>query len=459
MPSEPITISEGRPGPLDKLLSIFATVRPGEGVTSLLLAVNVFLLLASYYLLKTIREPLILGEGGAEIKSYAAAGQAILLLGVVPAYGAFAASVNRIRLIGWVTLFFIVNLVIFYAFGTAGAHVGIVFFLWVGIFNVLVIAQFWSFANDLFTEDQGKRLFPIVGVGSTLGAWVGSKAASELFAIFDPAAAPYRLMLIAAAGLGACILLSNIINTRSARTADSRQAEKAAKPLGKEGGFKLVFSNRYLLLIAFLILLLNVVNTTGEFILGKVVTEQTTEAVAAQQLAPEQQEAEIKQRIGVFYGDFFSYVNLLTFLMQSFLVSRLFKWIGVRGALFILPCIALGSYSLILTVPILGIIRIAKILENSTDYSIMNTTRHALFLPTSREAKYKAKAAIDTFFWRVGDMLQAGIVFVGTSLAFGTSQFALVNVCFVVIWLVIVVAIRREHKKISAEKTALPAAA
>jgi AAA family ATP:ADP antiporter len=300
---------------------------------------------------------------------------------------------------------------------------------------------------------------PIVGVGSTLGAWVGSKAASELFAIFDPAAAPYRLMLIAAAGLGACILLSNIINTRSARTADSRQAEKAAKPLGKEGGFKLVFSNRYLLLIAFLILLLNVVNTTGEFILGKVVTEQTTEAVAAQQLAPEQQEAEIKQRIGVFYGDFFSYVNLLTFLMQSFLVSRLFKWIGVRGALFILPCIALGSYSLILTVPILGIIRIAKILENSTDYSIMNTTRHALFLPTSREAKYKAKAAIDTFFWRVGDMLQAGVVFVGTSLAFGTSQFALVNVGFVVIWLVIVVAIRREHKKISAEEEALPAAA
>src|SRR5688572_22766769 len=92
-------------GWLDRALVVLAPVKAGEGLVSLLLATNVFLLLASYYILKTVRESLILSEGGAEVKSYSAAGQALLLLLVVPAYGALASRVNRIRLINWVTLF------------------------------------------------------------------------------------------------------------------------------------------------------------------------------------------------------------------------------------------------------------------------------------------------------------------------------------------------------------------
>src|SRR6185436_19056899 len=132
---------------------------------------------------------------------------------------------------------------------------------------------------------------------------------------------------------------------------------------------------------------------------------------------------------------------------QVFVVSRLFKYVGVRGALFVLPLIALGSYSLMALLPVLGVVQIAKVLENSTDYSIQNTARHALFLPTSREAKYKAKAAIDTFFWRVGDMMQAGLVLAGTWLAFTTRQYASLNVALVAVWLVLIVGIYREHKK------------
>ena len=436
-------ISEGKKGFLDKALSIFSQVKPGESASALLLAANVFLLLASYYLLKTVREALILSESGAEVKSYAAAGQALLLLAVVPAYGAFAGKVNRIRLITWVTLFFISHLGIFYILGVSGVQVGVAFFLWIGIFNVLVIAQFWAFANDVFTEEQGKRLFPLVGVGSSLGAWVGSKTAGQLFEKFDPVAAPYLMMLMAAGGLLVCILISQGVNRRE------RQAASAAEaPLGKEGGFKLVFSERYLLLIAILILLFNGVNTTGEFILGKIVTTDAERAVAAGEIT----EAEKGAVIGRFYGDFFSWVNLLGFLFQLFLVSRIFKYIGVRGALFILPCIALGSYGLIIAVPLLAVVQVAKILENSTDYSIQNTTRHALFLPTSREAKYKAKAAIDTFFWRIGDMVQAGVVFVGVQLAFAVQHYAVVNVIFVLIWLGVAVAIGREHRKLSTEE-------
>jgi AAA family ATP:ADP antiporter len=207
--------------------------------------------------------------------------------------------------------------------------------------------------------------------------------------------------------------------------------------------------------IAFLILFLNLVNTTGGYMLNSLVEATANSQVAAGVIA----ETERRAFMGEFIGGVYSWVNLLGLLIQMFLVSRIFKFLGVRGALFILPCIALGGYSLLVAMPLLQIVRFVKIAENSTDYSLMNTIRAALYLPTSREAKYKAKQAIDTFFVRLGDMLQAGIVFGGVHLGFGIRQFAVVNVCFVVAWLFSAASIYREHKKISAEKTALPAAA
>lgn len=120
---------------LDRCLRIFTDVRDGEGGGALLLATNVFCLLGSYYLLKTVREALILSEGGVEVKSYAAAAQAMILLLAVPAYGAIAQRANRIRLVNGVTLFFVSHLVVFYQFAVHGVHIGVAFFLWVGIFT------------------------------------------------------------------------------------------------------------------------------------------------------------------------------------------------------------------------------------------------------------------------------------------------------------------------------------
>jgi AAA family ATP:ADP antiporter len=109
--------SPGNSTRLERFISIFTEVRPNEGVTALLLMVNVFLLLGAYYIIKPVREALILGQSGAEIKSYAGAAQAILFLGIVPLYGHIANRVNRIRLINGVTAFFISNLAIFYLLG------------------------------------------------------------------------------------------------------------------------------------------------------------------------------------------------------------------------------------------------------------------------------------------------------------------------------------------------------
>jgi AAA family ATP:ADP antiporter len=163
--------------------------------------------------------------------------------------------------------------------------------------------------------------------------------------------------------------------------------------------------------------------------------------------------------IGIFYGDFFGWVNLVSLLIQLFVVSRVFRRVGVSGALFVLPLVAFASYGVLAMAPVLAAVRIGKIVENSADYSLQNTARHALFLPTSREAKYKAKQVIDGFFWRAGDVLQALLIFIGVRLAFGVSQFALLNQLLVVIWLAVIVAIYREHRRLVASEGPRRAAA
>jgi len=422
---------------LDRALSVITDVRAGEGVGALILAVNIFSVLTFYSVLKVIRDALILTQGGAEVKSYSAAGQAILALAFVPAYAFVAARVDRMRLITIVTLFFALNLVAFAVLGLSGVQIAIVFFVWTGLFSLVMVAQFWAFANDVFTPDRGKRLFPLVGVGQSLGGVAGAYAGVVFSRV-----SPFSLMLFAAGGLLLPLGLTFLANRRERDAGRDAAAAAADAPVGRRNGFRLVFSDRYLFLIAMLFVVLNLVNTLGGFLLDRLIVEESLRQVAAG-LGTDQREIVSRLSGGVQLS-----VNILGFLLQTFAVSRIFKLIGVRGALFILPILALGSYGMITFLPIFAVVRIAKILENSTDYSIQQTTRHALFLPTSREAKYNAKQAIESFFWRAGDLLQAGVVFVGASLAFTISQFAAVNVVLVLVWLVIVVAIVREHRKL-----------
>jgi AAA family ATP:ADP antiporter len=142
-------------------------------------------------------------------------------------------------------------------------------------------------------------------------------------------------------------------------------------------------------------------------------------------------------------------VNILGLTAQLLLVSRILKYLGTRTALLFLPVIAAGGYLIIAFYPVLSAVRWAKTGENATDYSLNNTVRNVLFLPTTREQKYKAKQAIDTFFVRIGDLLSAGLVFLGTAfLSFETRDFALVNLGLVVVWLVLAAAIGREHRRL-----------
>jgi AAA family ATP:ADP antiporter len=430
------------PGPVERFLSLFTEIHTGEAGTALLLTLNIFLILTSYYIIKPVREALILAGGGAELKSYMSAGQTFLLLFTVPLYARLASKLPRRRLLNIVTVFFVACLGLFYLLARIRVPLGVAFFLWVGIFNNSIIAQFWSFANDLYTPGQGKRLFAIVAFGASSGAVLGPTIAGRLI---EPIG-PYQLLLVAAVVLGASLLVTNYVDSRETRREklETPAHVEAERPLGTQGAYKLVFQNRYLLLIALLILFLNWVNTTGEYILGKVVATNAERIVGADTALQE-------KFIGKFYADFFQVVNVVGLLVQLFLVSRFIKYMGVRISLLILPLIALGGYLLAAFYPILAIIRWIKTAENATDYSLQNTLRGVLFLPTTREEKYKAKQAIDTIFVRAGDVLSALLVFVGTTyLAFKTEHFAVFNTVLVAGWVVLAVLIGRRFQRMSA---------
>src|SRR6185437_15381237 len=412
---------------------------------ALFLSLNIFLILMAYYVLKPVREALILGQGSAELKTYMSAAQVGVLALVVPLYGRLVDRMDRRRLINVVTSFFVSCLIVFYVVGRAGVPLGIVFFLWIGIFNLMIVAQFWSFANDIYSKDQGERLFAIVGFGASLGAAFGSRFVDRFINLLGV----YELMLVGAGLLVVEVVLTNYIDRRESGHKQQRAAV-APEPSGTENinAFAMVFKTRYLLLMAFMLLFLNTVNTTGEYILGSIVKDAAVRHVGND---PTQVSAAIAQ----FYATYFTYVNVLGLVLQLFVVSRVVKYLGVPIGVMIMPVLSLTAYSIISFIPILRAVLVAKVAENSTDYSINNTIRNMLFLPCTREQKYSAKQAIDSFFVRMGDVLSAAIVFVGTTvLALGAQGFAIINAAMVVVWLTLAWRIGREYAQLAATKTA-----
>ncbi len=505
--------TERRPRPIDRALGLVTDVRVGEGETAVLLALNIFLVLAAYYVIKPVREALL---GDAAVKAYLYTGVVVVLALVVPLYGRVASRMPRRRLINYVTLFFAANLVLLFLVFQLGMPLftqGIVFFLWISVFNVMVVAQFFAFANDIYSTEEGERLFPIVVFGASFGAVVGGLMTRAVI----PAFGVYLPMLVAAVLLVVSLLVTNYVDARERRLKESdlpeslntaavpaasqeipidevraaisgqipvedvqktltgelsledirRALEEVESPKheeadaramldatareadlsGTESPFKMVFKCPYLLMIGLLVLLLNWVNSGGEIIITDIVIDAAQRQVDTGQAGGMTVEA-IR---GTWWAGFYSAVNIVGLLLQLFVVSRAIKYFGVGVSLLILPVIALGTYSLMAFYPVLRYMQWAKVAENSTDYSLNNTVRQMLFLPCTREQKYKAKQAIDSFFHRAGDVLVSVTFFVGTALfALEARQLAPFNIILVLTWIVLAVFIGREYKRLVA---------
>lgn len=567
-------------------MRVFGEVKPKEVRSVLLMLANIFALLVGYYIIKTVREPLVLASGGAIGKAWAAAAQAVALIIIIPVYSWLSSRVDRRVLItivtlffvGWIEFFFITSrfnldrtdplvesqatMLVENAVASPGGRfdaiavaegeswsatwryespgeekwalfiggepgaiealraadltvvgpdgdeielgnsategrnwpetvakrfqfdaeageytltlqgegaapavrtlvqkkarapwLGFLFYVWVGIFNVMIIAQFWSYANDIYSKEAGRRLFAVIAIGATGGAWVGSALASMLF---SAGIDPYVMLQITAALLVITLLNYFLVEAGEEKTVASAVADTESESMGSGFGFDLVFKNGYILLIALLLMILNLVNTTGEYVLSDLVNAAARAAIESD--APANPDAFYDQFVGGFYGRYFFVVNAAALILQALVASRLVKYFGLRGLLLAMPIIAFGAYGIVAMGAGLGVVRWAKTAENSSDYSLMNTAKAMLWLPTTREEKYKAKQAVDTFFVRTGDLLALGLFTVGTTtLSFGARQFALVNLCLIGIACVIAFALLRRNRALAAEGEAAAA--
>jgi len=440
---------------------------------------NVFLILCAYYFIKPLREGWIAVSDipaltKMEVKAYSSFGQSILLIFAVSAYAKLADKYQRAKLINGTTLFCMSNLVVFWMLqpGFFVDHLpgtGILFYLWVGMFGVFIVAQFWAFAANLYQDEQGQRLIPMVAIGATAGAASGSWITDAL--VGSGVVGAKFLLLAALAPLAASVVLTTWCDRRGATGTDAgarteedgdHESQSAASPTqsdpttdDRRSAMQVIFRSRYLIAVAAITLLMNWVNTNGENLLFGVVQDSLTGDAAEQGIVGEEAvRAFTRDGTAAFYGNFFFWVNIIALLLQAFAASRLLRYGGFGLILLLLPSVALVSYSVMAVFPVLAIVKAMKVLENSTDYSINNTARHVLWLPVGAADTYKGKPAVDSLFARFGDGLAALTVLVGVQvLGLSTAGFFAFTVVLVLLWLGGAGVVIAEHRKLGPAPT------
>ncbi len=423
----------------------------------------VFSIMCAYYMVKPLREGWIAvsaigGLSKVEIKAYSSLLQSLVLLAVVGTWARVAARCCTRTLLTRTALACAATLVLFWLaqpgfLFAALPGVGIAFYLWVGMFGVFIVAQFWAFAADLYADDErGSRLLPLIGIGATAGAAAGSLLTEHLVKsqIFDSG----TLLLLANVPLGVSILLTRAADARGPLGTPRSERVKTTTPAGAgdgHGAVAFVFRHRYLLAAAMVALMTNWVNTNGENLLFRVVQEALDQERQASGITGEAATiAFVREHTAAFYGNFYFWVNVTALVLQALVASRLLAYGGFGAIFLLMPAIALLSYGSMAILPVLWMVRVMKVAENSVDYSINNTARQVLWLPTTAEMKYKAKPVVDSLFVRLGDGCAALTVLLGVQmLALSTRGFFLVNVALVVAWLAAAVVIVREHGRLT----------
>lgn len=427
------------------LLEIFflgVKTKPDEAKGVLGMFFSLFLILMTAYFLKPAREILILTEETAEIRSYALAMQAVLLIILLPIYGKFSRKYNCNSFMRSMTIIFSLILILFYLAASLGFHISVVFFVWLGVYNVLVIAQFWAFATDLFTREAGERLFVIIAFGGSIGAWVGATISRVLVDYLSAS----ELILLSSATLALSIMPA-LYAVRA--LPEECLLEDSCTPIHEMktsffACFQIVFTRRILLVIVIFVILFNLINSTGEYLLSSTLEKEFAAGTLSGSITVGK-----GVYVGQFYSDFFAIVNLAGALIQFFLVSRLIRYTGFGWAFAFTPLIVILGYSSLFIFPTLAILRLVKISENSLDYSLLNTTKQMLYLPMNRQEKYEARAAIDSFGQRIGDLLQAGVVFIGLNLFhFVFKGFISVVVIFAICNVILAYFILHERRRL-----------
>jgi ATP:ADP antiporter, AAA family len=400
---------------LDRGLAKLVAVRPGESAALLWSFAYFFVLLASYYILRPVRDTMGIAGGVKNLPNLFTITFIVMLI-AQPAYGALVARIARSKFIPIVYHFFVLNLAIFWALLHYNISVKLVaeaFFVWISVFNIFAVAVFWSFMADLFESEQSKRLFGFIAAGGQAGAMAGPAMAIALAKPLGPA----NLLILAAVFLELAVFCTARLEKAVAVLAPKEPRKEMVHNPAKEQkeavgggwleGFIAIAKSPYLAGNAIWMVLLSFTGTVIYLEQANVVSASGADASSQVQIF-----ASLDLSVGV-----------ITLLIQWLITGRVMTKLGTAIALGFQPLVFALGFAVLAVSPVLLVVLGFQVLQRVAGFAISNPARQVLFTVVSRDDKYKAKNVIDAVVFRGSDAASsqvfAGIKSIETVAAIG----------------------------------------
>lgn len=413
-------------------------IRRSEFASTALCGASMFLLLYGYFLLRPLREAMGVERSMGDLRILFIATCAVSLL-VTLAFGKVVSKSSRTTLIaiGYraiiaCLLVFVVSLLTLPE--ELKLYSGYVFYVWLSVVNLFLMAVFWGFMADVWSLEQGKRLFASIGVGGTLGALLGSTTAWQLADELGPVAQ----ML----GAAACFELSVRCMKRVHRRDTSASDDARSAPIGGSWieGARTIVRSPYMMGIGLWIVFMALSSTLLYFTQARLVVDA---------------EEELNARVALF-AQLDMWTQLATLLAQLFVTSRLIRWAGVGFTLMILPIVTVIGFTVLAYVStidgiegwqVFAVFAAFNAIHRATRYAVSRPARETLFSVVSREDKYKAKPIVDVFLYRGGDVAGVGVESALAATAVGLWGIAFAAAPLAVMWGALSVALAiRQHR-------------
>jgi AAA family ATP:ADP antiporter len=394
-----------------------------------------FCVLSAYYIIRPVRESMAVGSG-ADTIPYLFIGTFVATLVVTPVFGWVTSRFPRRVFLPWVYLFFIANILIFWAVFSMYVeddldHVwlGRTFFVWLSVFNLFIVSVFWSFMADIYTREQGRRLFGLITSGGSIGALAGSELTSRYvteigFENLFPISAAMLLIAIL------CIrrLRKWVVNEHRDNVDETAES---GKPLdgGPLSGVTHVFGSSYF----------------GGIIASSVIASLLGTALYmfAAQLV-EQQIAGTNERTQ-FFSDINVWANRFSLIGQMFLVRHVVKRFGIGVSLSLLPIVSIASFILLAINPVLGVIAFLTAARRALGFAFSKPTTDMLYSVATPEEKYKTKNFIELAVYRFGDVV--GTWSIKLMMGLGMAGVSIVMLPFAVIWATVSLRLGRDYRR------------
>lgn len=410
-----------------KALQIYFDVRPGERLKTALMFFYFLLVITTIYILKPVRNALFIVDFGADKMKYMNLAEGVFLIFIVAAYSWLAKRISHRLFDVLVSSFLISNLCFFWFFSSKDIpQISAIFFLWQATFSVILTTQFWIFANDLFSASEAKRLFGIIISGGSIGGVFGGWLTQFLMRFTSI----QNLFLVVSFILAACLFITFFLWKKVRHRPPTLGANEPHHDTEAKQKKSVVY---YLWMIAGLVVLAKMTST---------IIENQFAGVVEQLIVG-------KQALTAFYGGFYGWLNLFSFLMQVFLTARFLRRFGVSGSVWILPAglAILSVWSVASSALITAVVY--RLYDGSMNYSIHQASKEILYLPLSSAMRRRVKPWIDMLGFR-GAKTLAGLYMIGAAALFSipAHKYGILVLILIPLWLVVLLSIRNRLKTV-----------